>query len=55
MNRWLGRAPRSADEVKRLQFCCDSPEQCSYCPFRPENASASIRDLARRQLSDAFD
>ncbi len=50
MNRWLGRAPRTRDEVRRLQFCCDSAMQCTYCPFRPENQARSIQDLARDQL-----
>ncbi len=50
MNRWLGRAPRTADEVRRLQVCCDSPQQCSYCPFKPENAHRNLQDLLREQL-----
>lgn len=50
MNRWLGRPPRTADEVRRLQFCCDSESQCGYCPFLAKNASRSIKDLAREAL-----
>lgn len=52
MNRWLGRPPRTRDEVRRLQVCCDSPQQCPACPFRAANAARTIDELARELLSD---
>jgi len=52
MNRWLGRPPRSADEVRRMQACCDSTLQCRHCPFRPENAGRSIADLTKGLLDE---
>jgi hypothetical protein len=52
MNRWLGRAPRSRDELRRLQVCCDSLVQCSACPLRSENAARNLRDLARAVLAE---
>ncbi len=55
MNRWLGRPPKTGDEVRRLQFCCDKPNQCSYCPFRAENAGVPLKELATRQLRDAWE
>ncbi len=50
VNRWLGRAPRTGDEVRRLQACCDSEVQCRNCPFRAENANRSLKDILREGL-----
>jgi hypothetical protein len=52
MNRWLGRNPRSAEDVRRMQACCDSAMQCVACPFRPENKARSLTDLLREQLEE---
>ncbi len=52
MNRWLGRAPRSRDEVRRAQACCDSAHQCDHCPFRPENEGRSLADLTKGLLEE---
>lgn len=52
MNRWLGRPPRTRDEVRRLQVCCASDLQCAACPFRQENAARSLRDLAGAVLAE---
>jgi hypothetical protein len=52
VNRWLGRAPRSRDEVLRLQACCDSPDQCVHCPLRAENAGRSIADITKGLLEE---
>ncbi|MGB1586735.1 MAG: hypothetical protein ACPHID_06800 [Thermoplasmatota archaeon] len=43
--RWLGRPPRTADEVRRVQSCCGNPAQCLHCPLRPENMKKSLADL----------